>query len=100
MQAQVIRNGVNQGQPFIEVQVGSGCYAVPVSTELPLATVVDIVVTVAEVPKEPTEDLKGADVSIATAPVPVVEESPLTVKEQKAADKEAADAKAVHKKEK
>lgn len=87
MQATVSRNGTSGGQPFVEVQIGTVCFAVPVTQELPIGTVIDIVVKVADVPKEPTEDLKGADVSIASPTPVVVEESPLTAKEQKAADK-------------
>jgi hypothetical protein len=84
MKATVIRNGQHSGGAlFVEVQEtpSSPCYAVPVSAELPLGTVVDINVKVAEVPKAPEADLTGTDVSVADAPVAVVEESPLVAEE-------------------
>jgi hypothetical protein len=84
MQATVIRNGSHLGELFVEVthspdgaHASPLVYAVPVSTELPIGTVVDIVVTVAEVPKtEPTAEDFG-DVSIPTAEPFVVENSPI-----------------------
>lgn len=96
MQATVTRNGSSNGQPFVEVQIGTVCFAVPVTQELPLGTLVDIVTTVVEVLPTPESELLGKDVSVATPAPVVVEDSPLTVKEQKAADK--AEAAADHKK--
>lgn len=95
MDATVVRNGQHSGgNHFVEVQeTPSGpCYAVPVSAELPLGTVVEISVKVKEVPKEPAASLEGTDVSIASAPEQVVEESPLAeepvaVEEEEVADK-------------
>jgi hypothetical protein len=69
---QVTRNGVNQGQNFIEVQHGAGIYAVPTSTLIPVGTEVEISVTVKEVPTAPEALSAGTEVS-ATAPVVATE---------------------------
>lgn len=89
MEAVVVRNGQHQGERFVEVSHAPDgahasplTYAVPVSAELPLGTVVEISVKVKEVPKEPAASLEGSDVSVANAPEPVVEESPIVAESE------------------
>jgi hypothetical protein len=80
MQATVIRSGQHSGgKHFVEVQEtpSSPCYAVPVSDEVPLGTVLDITVKVAE-PVKPVEPAPaGTDLTTSTEPEMVIEESPL-----------------------
>lgn len=90
MKATVIRSGKHSGgDHFVEVQEtpSSPPYAVPVNAELPLGATVEITVKVVEVVPAPDDALVGTEVS---TPTKADEESPLTAKEQKAADKEAA----------
>lgn len=87
MQATVLRNGSSQGHLFIEVEADGVRYAVPVTQELPVNTIVDITVKVAEVPPAPESELPGTDVSTAAAPVAVVPESPLAKKPTKKGSK-------------
>lgn len=83
MKATVVRNGINQGERYIEVQhenkdgLKSGIsYAVPVTDELPVGTQVEITVKVVEVPEVEPVVAPGGEVSIANVDPLVIEKSP------------------------
>lgn len=84
MKASVIRNGIHMGQAFVEVEhrpdgehASALHYAVPVESELPLGTIVELSVEVLEVPKEPEGNLEGRQVEAGSQDARVVPDSPI-----------------------
>lgn len=83
MKAIVVRNGVHQGELYVEVQHENGeglksgiSYAVPVTQELPVGTQVEITVEVVEVPEVEPLVAVGGRVEIANKEPLVIEKSP------------------------
>ena len=88
MRAIVVRNGSLNGETFIEcshkpdgVHESALRFAVPVASELPIGTEVEITVEVVA-PPVVTPELPSGDVTAVTATAPVVAESPIVSEEE------------------
>lgn len=85
MKARVIRNGSHQGELFVEVKFlfdGSHDsvlnYALPVNAEVPLGSILNVTIEVAETPREVLEEAPR-DVTPVSAPPLVVPNSPIAL---------------------
>ena len=88
MIATVTRTGRHSGGDyFVEVQEGpmAPSYAVPVNTEIPIGTTVEITVKVVDVLPAPDAAMVGMDVSTSSTLTPVIKESPIVTPKTKGA---------------